>query len=268
MFIVKKLKKEESNDEQKYVGEIEYLLYQQQKYGKLNYQKIIDSNNEIKKLVQPDRAIQYQEIKGRQNQKVKSVKSCKWMNIQFEYYFNRNNVLINQINYAEEYSPPRFPQQKFLAIINQDESMNSKQRKIQLKLKQKEFRNIQNEKQVQNKDQENTMFIQSQPQDSKKGKGGKIKKTIKIKKEAIKFQKQKDDIKNQKNVIIQEKRKIQQEMKIQQDKHHNLIKSAAEAEPKIKANKDFVNERDERLNGLKIDQKKKKNNIKKLKKDA
>ncbi|CAD8065163.1 unnamed protein product [Paramecium primaurelia] len=49
-----KLQKEEPYDEQKIDREIEYLLYQQQKYGKLNYQRIIDSNNEIKKLVQPD----------------------------------------------------------------------------------------------------------------------------------------------------------------------------------------------------------------------
>ncbi|CAD8088000.1 unnamed protein product [Paramecium sonneborni] len=49
-----KLQKDEPYDEQKIDREIEYLLYQQQKYGKLNYQRVIDSNNEIKKLVQPD----------------------------------------------------------------------------------------------------------------------------------------------------------------------------------------------------------------------
>ncbi|CAD8141184.1 unnamed protein product [Paramecium pentaurelia] len=77
-----------------------------------------------------------------------------------------------------------------------------------------------------------------------------------IKSEAITFKKQKDDIKNEKNVIVQENRKIKQEINIWQDKHHNLVKCAAETEPKVEANKDLANESDERLNGLKIDQKK------------
>ncbi|CAD8176621.1 unnamed protein product [Paramecium octaurelia] len=49
-----KLQKEEPYDEQKINRDIEYLLYQQQKYGKLNYQRILDSNSEIKKFAQPD----------------------------------------------------------------------------------------------------------------------------------------------------------------------------------------------------------------------
>ncbi|CAK79473.1 unnamed protein product (macronuclear) [Paramecium tetraurelia] len=49
-----KLQKEEPYDEQEINRDIEYLLYQQQKYGKLNYQRILDSNNEIKKFAQPD----------------------------------------------------------------------------------------------------------------------------------------------------------------------------------------------------------------------
>ncbi|CAD8141182.1 unnamed protein product [Paramecium pentaurelia] len=82
-----------------------------------------------------------------------------------------------------------------------------------------------------------------------------------IKSEAIIFKKQKDDIKNEKNVIVQENRKIKQEINIWEDKHHNLVKCAAETEPKVEANKDLANESDERLNGLKIDQKKRRRTI-------
>lgn len=36
-------------------------------------------------------------------------------------------------------------------------------------------------------------------------------------------------------------------MKVWQDKYNDLVKSAAEAEAKIKANKDVVNEREEKI---------------------
>ncbi|CAD8075496.1 unnamed protein product [Paramecium sonneborni] len=215
--------------------------------------------------------------------------------------------------YAEEYSPPRIPQLKSLAIIEQDELMTLKQKKLELelKLKQKELEIKQNQRQDQNDDQENTILkVQQQPQDSKKGKGGqKIKQTgqqqqsgstlaqmkeaervenekkemiskiaflekekkalqnqfdqlkesiradnvqlkeqaIKSKSEANTLQKQKDDIENDKNAIAKENRKVKQEMKIWQDKYNDLIKSVADAEAKIKANKDVVNEREEKI---------------------
>ncbi|CAD8103386.1 unnamed protein product [Paramecium primaurelia] len=50
----KKLQKEQPYDQKKIEQEIEYLLYQQQKYGKINYQRILDNNDDIKKMTKPD----------------------------------------------------------------------------------------------------------------------------------------------------------------------------------------------------------------------
>ncbi|CAD8066210.1 unnamed protein product [Paramecium sonneborni] len=49
-----KLKKEQPLDTKKIEQEIEYFLSQQQKYGKINYQRILDNNTDIKKMTKPD----------------------------------------------------------------------------------------------------------------------------------------------------------------------------------------------------------------------
>ncbi|CAD8155297.1 unnamed protein product [Paramecium pentaurelia] len=297
---MKKLKQKKPNGEQKMTERMSTFYISNNNMGnkdkiylqRLDYYRIIDSSNEIKKLEQPDaldnnwskilqiqiiniqRAIWFKEIKRRQNQKVKIVNSCKRMKyqLQFEYYFNRKNKFLNQIYYAQEYSPSRLPQLKSFARIKQDEFMKLKQRKIELelKLKQKELETKQNQKQDQNIDQENTIFTQSQPQDSKKWKGvlkksqmkeaervkkEKKKKTLlskfeqltislrvdnvqikkkllKKKSEVITFQKQKDNIKNEK---MQWQTKIEKSNKRWKSGRINIIiQSVPEAEAKIK----------------------------------
>ncbi|CAD8072488.1 unnamed protein product [Paramecium sonneborni] len=49
-----KIKKEQPIDQKKIQQEIEYFLSQQQKYGKINYQRILDNNLDVKKMTRPD----------------------------------------------------------------------------------------------------------------------------------------------------------------------------------------------------------------------
>ncbi|CAD8055092.1 unnamed protein product [Paramecium primaurelia] len=112
-FIVKKLKQKKPNDEQKMTERMSTFYMSNNNMGnkdkiylqRLDYYRIIDSSNEIKKLEQPDaldnnwskilqiqiiniqRAIWFQEIKRRQNQKVKIVNNCKRMKYQLQFVY-------------------------------------------------------------------------------------------------------------------------------------------------------------------------------------